>query len=400
MKVCIFTGTHNATTGGAYTFESQVFEALAASAHESRHQFFLFSYGSQLQQLKPSPRVDANSNCLSNNQSSSFTSRVVQMLRASIGQLKPVKTWYQNYRLNALKQAGIDVTLALSSTYLTTAIPYIPIIWDIDHKRYPFFPEVSAESWESREQFYAKMIAQAAVVITGTEFGKSQIGRLYGIPPERITVIPMPTPQYVLSSPSDDGKEILQKYQIPENYLFYPAQFWAHKNHVGLLLAVQLLRDKYNLKLPVVLSGFDQGNQPHVKQVVEQLGLSEQVYFVGFITQTEVVTLYRNAFALAYVSFFGPDNLPPLEAMALGCPVVASQLPGSEEQLGDAALLCDPKSTEQIAEAIKTLWDDELLRQTLIQGGKERSLKWTTKDYARRIFATLDDFETMRRCWN
>jgi glycosyltransferase involved in cell wall biosynthesis len=400
MKVCIFTGTHNPTTGGAYTFESQVFEALAALAHESRHQFFLFRYGSQLQELKSSLQADANSNVLSNKQSSSFTSRVVQMLRTSIGQLKPVKTWYHKYRLNTLKEAGIEVTLALSSTYLTTEIPYIPVIWDIDHKRYPFFPEVSADSWENREQFYTKMIAQAAVVITGTEFGKSQIGRLYGIPPERITVIPMPTPQYVLNPPDDDERETLQKYQIPENYLFYPAQFWTHKNHVGLLLAVQLLRDKYNLKLPVVFSGSDQGNQPHVKQVVEQLGLSKQVYFAGFITQSEMVTLYRNAFALVYLSFFGPDNLPPLEAMALGCPVIASRLPGSEEQLENVALLCAPTSTEQIAETIKTLWDDDVLRQTLIQRGKERSLKWTTKDYAKSIFATLDAFETMRRCWN
>ncbi|MFM6269445.1 MAG: glycosyltransferase, partial [Dolichospermum sp.] len=56
-----------------------------------------------------------------------------------------------------------------------------------------------------------------------------------------------------------------------------------------------------------------------------------------------MTSLYINAFSLAFMSFFGPDNLPPLEAMALGCPVIASKVSGSEEQLGNNALLVNPK---------------------------------------------------------
>ena len=192
----------------------------------------------------------------------------------------------------------------------------------------------------------------------------------------------------------------MSKYRLPEEYLFYPAQFWPHKNHVGLLLAVNLLREKYNLILPVVFVGYDKGNLQYVRQVADEYDLSKQVHFLGFIPQEDLGGLYHNAFALTYVTFFGPTNLPPLEAFALGCPVIASNVPGAQEQLGDAALLVDPGNEEQIAQAVKTLHGDPTLRETLVQRGLEQSTKSTGEGFVKSCFAILDDFEPVRRCWN
>ncbi len=96
----------------------------------------------------------------------------------------------------------------------------------------------------------------------------------------------------------------------------------------------------------------------------------------------------------------GQDNLHSLEAFALGCPVVALGLPGFEEQLGDAALLVNHAGEVQIARAIKSLYDDPSLRQTLVQRGLERSAGWTWQDYVKGGFAILDEFELIRRCWS
>jgi glycosyltransferase involved in cell wall biosynthesis len=112
-----------------------------------------------------------------------------------------------------------------------------------------------------------------------------------------------------------------------------------------------------------------------------------------------MISLYQNAFALTYMTFFGPDNLPPLEAFALGCPVIASKVSGAEEQLGDAALLVDPKNPEQIADAIFKLYNSPDLRKILIDRGSKRAQKWTGHDYVRNIFSILDEFEAIRRCW-
>lgn len=103
--------------------------------------------------------------------------------------------------------------------------------------------------------------------------------------------------------------------------------------------------------------------------------------------------------ALAYPSFLGPDNLPPLEAFAQGCPVALANYPGAEEQAGDAALRFDPADPEGIARTLRQLSDDALLRETLIGRGRARALRWTAGDYVRGVYAVLDRFEAVRRTW-
>ena len=149
----------------------------------------------------------------------------------------------------------------------------------------------------------------------------------------------------------------------------------------------------------MVLVGADQGNEAYVREMVVKLDLSKQVYFLGFVPQSDMQQLYQNAFALTFLSFFGPDNLPPLEAMALGCPVIASNVSGASEQLQDAALLVDPKQPEEVAIAVKSLLEDAALRQNLIETGSLRAKQWMADDYIGEIFSVLDDFEAIRRCW-
>jgi Glycosyltransferase len=283
---------------------------------------------------------------------------------------------------------------------ITMEIPYITVIWDLQHRVQPCFPEVSEHGrWNWRERNFADLCRRASIIITGTNAGKAEIEYFYQVPANRIKILPHPTPRFALDAPSRDDGAILNKYHIPEGYLFYPAQFWAHKNHAGLLLAAQLLRDTYNLTFPLVFVGADRGNCKHVRELVDRLDLAGQVYFLGFVPQNDLISLYRKAFALTYMTFFGPENLPPLEAFALGCPVIASKVEGAEEQLGDAAVLVDPKDARQVALAVKSLHDDVTLRQMLIQRGLTRARRFTGEDFVSGIFSALDDFELVRRCW-
>ena len=109
--------------------------------------------------------------------------------------------------------------------------------------------------------------------------------------------------------------------------------------------------------------------------------------------------MYQAAFALVYVTFFGPENLPPLEAFALDCPVIASSVSGAEEQLGDAALLVEPNKPESIADAIKDLLENPNKKKVLIERGRRYASQWTGKEFVQGVFSILDDFESIRRCW-
>ena len=121
--------------------------------------------------------------------------------------------------------------------------------------------------------------------------------------------------------------------------------------------------------------------------------------FLGFVEQNDLTALYQGAFALVYPSLFGPDNLPPLEAFALGCPVVISDYDGAREQLGDAPLYVDATAPELITASIRQMLQTPNLRAQMISRGHIRARQWTATDYVRGIFAMLDEFEAIRRCW-
>jgi glycosyltransferase involved in cell wall biosynthesis len=296
--------------------------------------------------------------------------------------------------------AGVEMLWYLTPYTPTMELPFITVVWDLQHRLQPHFPEVSADGvWSERERAISEKLRRAAVVVAGTQAGKAEIARFYGVPDERIRILPHPTPRFALEAPAQDDDSILARHGLRRGFLFYPAQFWPHKNHVGLLLALKELRDHHGLALDLVLVGADQGTLAAVTTLAAELGLQRQVHLLGFVPREELPALYRGALALTYVTFFGPENLPPLEAFALGCPVVASDVAGAREQLGDAALLVDPRRPAQIAQAVQSLVNDSALRDRLTRSGMQRARRWTGLEYVRGIFAVLDEYEPVVRCW-
>src|SRR5262249_14126930 len=155
---------------------------------------------------------------------------------------------------------GIDILWEPGPNCLTMDLPYIITVWDLEHRVLPYFPEIDREcKWDLQEQHYTTKLRRASFVITETEVGKAQVERFYQVPSERIKVLHFPVPHFVLSTIPSTRNEIFEKYNLSDKYLFYPAQFWSFKNHVNLLLAVQWLKDKYNLIFPVVFCGSDKG---------------------------------------------------------------------------------------------------------------------------------------------
>lgn len=403
MKVGVFLDNIGLTLGGGFTFQDAVFQSLIKL--ESKHTFVIFSYLTEEQTKGISTKhLQFFSLRRSRLERAKYKKyKLIRSVAIVLAKLPIIQTRFHvmNWLEWVARNLVIEVMWFVSPFHVEVDIPYITTVLDLQHRLQPWFPEVSSNGeWSTRENMYARVIPRASVIIAGTEAGKAEIVHFYRVPPERVKLIPHPTPSFALSASKDSGKKVLTKYHIPEGYLFYPAQFWPHKDHVGLLLAVDLLRERYALALPVVFVGSDKGNLQYVRRRVDELGLSTQVHFLGFVPREDLVGLYRNAFALTYLTFFGPENMPPLEAFALGCPVIASNVPGAQEQLGDAALLVNPTDEEQIALAIKSLYDDPALRQTLVQRGLERAAKWTGDDFVKSVFSILDEFESVRRCWS
>ncbi|MGH7076066.1 MAG: glycosyltransferase family 4 protein [Stellaceae bacterium] len=294
---------------------------------------------------------------------------------------------------------AIDLVWFVNPTSIPVSAPYIATVWDLAHRTHPLFPEVSTAGWkwEEREAAARATLPRATRIVTGTEEGRNEIVTCYGVYQGNVRVVPMPID--LGDTGSLETIDVRGKYALTRPYLFYPAQFWPHKNHVNLILALDLLVRQHGLDLDLVLTGSDKGNGDHVMATVKGLALDNRVRHLGFVPKADLYGLYREAFCLAFASFFGPDNIPPLEAFALSCPVVAARAPGTAEQLGDAAQLFDPADPSDIARQVLAVWSDPSLRTELIARGAKVVADRGVNRYIAQIGRIIDELAALRRNW-
>ena len=350
VRVGAFFSNSAPTSGGEYAFQNVVYSALKHV--ETRHRFYFF-----------------------------FNKLDAQAVRELVDVIWFVSPFHE----------------------LIDDVPFVTTLWDLQHRLQPYFPEVSAYgNWQRREQLHSTLLNRASYVIAGTEVGKQEIMRFYHVPEERVRVLPFPAPRRQPRLPAVEGKdeEVLKAIGVTKPFLFYPAQFWAHKNHIRILQAVKRLQSEHGVNFSVVFTGSDKGNAAYIHQQTIDLQMQEQVFFLGFVKQEILDCLYRSAFALVFPTFFGPDNLPPLEAFSWGCPVIASSVAGADEQLKDAAMLFDPRSERELTNALCRLYGDQMLRMRLIESGYRRAEEiGTADDYVNKMMEIFDEFEPIRQCW-
>lgn len=282
-------------------------------------------------------------------------------------------------------------------------INYIITVWDLCHRDDPEFPEVRwNRQFEVREKNYRELLPRAKAVIVDSEIGKKNVVHRYGIDEERVHVMPFQAAAATRESEEGDSRSsinVREKYNLDVPYVFYPAQFWAHKNHVYLLEGLCALEQRHGLRIGAIFSGGDQGNLAYVKSYVRKLNLEGRVRFAGFVDNKEVPELYRQSLALIMPSYFGPTNLPPIEAFELGVPVLYSDKDGLRDQVGDAALLMALNDPTSMADSLKNLVDNPQLRMRLIEAGKERLRYYDSMDRVGILKRVLEDFRWRRLTW-
>ena len=307
----------------------------------------------------------------------------------------------------ALVNKKIDLVYFISPSYWTRYLEklnYITTIWDLCHRDFQEFPEVRENrGFEVRETNFTKNLTKAIAILTDSELGKENIIKRYLVDGNRVYVAPF-SPSILFKEDIQISKkhvlEAKNKYGISEPYIYYPAQFWAHKNHIYILEGLVVLREKHNIILHAVFSGGDAGNLEYIKKMVLKFDLSDQVNFIGFVPNRDIPILYSAALALVMPTYFGPTNIPPLEAFRIGLPVLYSNLPGLKEQVENAALLLDLKNPGSMAAHLLNLISDEKLREELILSGKKLVDKISSNSHSSVIESICFDFKIKKKTWD
>lgn len=284
-----------------------------------------------------------------------------------------------------LRKSGCDLWVfpAQDAVGYQLRVPALYAIHDLMHRYEPNFPEVAKGGrYRIREHRFWNLSWYAKGILVDSNIGKDHVAGAYGVDREKIYVLPYIARRSEGRQMSDE--EFNAQYRLPKKFLFYPAQFWAHKNHAKLLRAFASLKSEYQ-DLHLVFTGALRREYSNLIVLVEDLGIVDSVTFCGYVPDSDLPSFYKRARAMIMPTFFGPTNIPPLEAMIYSCPMAVSGIYGMPEQLGDAALYFDPHSEKSIAEAIIALWNDDDICQALKASCVNRMASWNEKAFAFRL---------------
>ncbi|TAH39141.1 MAG: glycosyltransferase family 1 protein [Bacteroidetes bacterium] len=280
--------------------------------------------------------------------------------------------------------------------------PFVVSNWDTGHKASYAFPELAMNySFNYRDKWYSKDIFKALLVFAESVAGREELIYYTHLNPDRVKILPL-FPGGVVDLQVD---KIIQEEKLSHlklsagKYFFYPAQFWAHKNHYNLLVAFKQVVKEYP-EFQLVLTGSDKGNKKYIVESVENLGLTDNVLFTGFIDNETMLALYSNAAAMVMPSFLGPTNMPLLEARLLHCPVLCSHLPGHKEIMQDGAFYFDPANAVEMAnQMIKVLNDHERLGLLEKARTSINNSKFSTEYALAKLNEHFIHLQAIRKAW-
>lgn len=275
---------------------------------------------------------------------------------------------------------------------------FISTLWDLTHRTSLEFPEVREFGiFQNRENHFKNNLASAYLILTDSDKLAELASFFYGIEKRRFLAMPF-SPS--LSISKHDGltkQQVLDEYGLKEGYFFYPAQFWPHKNHIRILEAMVLLKSKYIFP-QVVFSGKDYGGKERLVRYIHKNELTNQVHFLDFVPPQSMKGLYEGSSAVVMPTYFGPTNLPPLEAWALNKLLIYSD--GIGDQVGNGAILVKPNNADELAGAMSRVMQKDNL-QEVIDAGSKNLLKLASEisHAEKKLFIYLKEFQGLISCW-
>ncbi|MGH4117967.1 glycosyltransferase family 4 protein [Clostridium sp.] len=225
-------------------------------------------------------------------------------------------------------------------------------------------------------------------IITVSEYSKEDIIKAFNFPREKIYVTYLASEDIYKPYDKVLSKSIIQKnYSITGDYILYVGGFSPRKNILGLLNSFSLLLPKLKKDMKLVIAGSKGKSYDIYKKRAEELHIESNVIFPGFISMDHIPFLYNACELFVYPSFYEGFGLPPIEAMACGVPVIASNVTSIPEIVKDSTLLVNPYDVNDLSEKMYNALHDNSLRQSLITKGLKRASELTWEGTAKDTLA-------------
>jgi glycosyltransferase involved in cell wall biosynthesis len=220
---------------------------------------------------------------------------------------------------------------------------------------------------------YKQSIDNSDAVIVSYEHIKEDIIRFFEKPMKQVHVVFLEMNNLWFEKFLNESELVdISKYSESRPFVLYPAATWAHKNHVGLLKACKILKDK-GLEIKLLCTGHLTKHYERIKEVVNELNLERSVSFLGVVPDEALFSLYKNTIGVVVPTIYEAGSFPLMEAMLLRIPVICSNVTSLPETIGNSEYVFNPNDCNSIAEKLERLVSSKEFRTENIRNSELQS---------------------------
>jgi glycosyltransferase involved in cell wall biosynthesis len=305
-------------------------------------------------------------------------------------------TWRSSRVKKEFKRLRIDIYHGLSHEIPlgipSTTIPTVVTMHDLIFERYPEqFSKIDVQIFRKKFKYACRFSNRIIAISKQT---KEDLVQMYGIDEGRIDICYQSChPAYGQEADAISKKRVKEKYGLPDTYFLYVGSITERKNLLNICRALDLLKD--SVHVPLVVIGEGRGYKSKVQEYLHRQGIEKKVIFLSeragvssdptFQMPSTFAVIYQMALAMVYPSYFEGFGIPILEALWSGIPVITSNISSMPEAGGEAAYYVDPQKPEEIAYAMKLIYEDEVLRDSMIQKGFVHAQQFTLQKCSERV---------------
>jgi glycosyltransferase involved in cell wall biosynthesis len=304
---------------------------------------------------------------------------------------RSLKGWWEFRAI--LKQLNCDLLHVPNVFSVPRALPCPYVMTVHDMLEHMSLGRKRNDLWRSVHfQLTKRVLSGAERIFAVSNFTKTEMEKLFGIPPERIEVVYNAIDERFLHGHASaaDRELIAKRYQVTYPFLLYAGRVSAHKNVVRMIEAFSALKGELEKEgafpaLKLIIIGDDLSGNPDLRRTVVRSGVQNDVRFLGFVPIEVLRIFYDSAKIFVFPSLYEGFGLPPLEAMAHGTPVVTSNVSSLPEVVGDAAVLVNPENVFEIMRALRRVLLDQGLRERMKERSYLQAGKFSWEKSVRRI---------------
>lgn len=285
-----------------------------------------------------------------------------------------------------VKKEKVDIFFAPSSYIIPSMLPgsikTVLTVHDLVAFIYPNTHNKKATIIE--KLLLRRALRRAAHVCAVSENTRKDILQRFHYEAKQIDVIYCGASDEFKPIPAEKLKDFISKTNLPDKFFLAVGTIEPRKNYLNLIRAFKEVSDKYP-DYSLIIVGKEGWDYEEIHAAIKSNYLNKKIHLLGYLSNTSLVNLYSLAKAFVFPSFYEGFGIPPLEAMQCGCPVIASHTSSLPEVVGNAALLINPESYSQIAEAMFKIIENPELCEQLREKGLKQAKKFSWEDSAKKI---------------